>query len=82
MNHMDKTFAHQNESVSSNYIEIILAILIPPVAVLMNRGVGLQFLICFALTLLGFIPGVIYAFYILFSDMKDDHLSENKEPKS
>ncbi len=82
MKHMDKTFARQNETVGSNYIEITLAIIMPPLAVLMNRGLTNQFFICSVLTLLGFIPGMIYAFFILFSDMKDDKLAEDMEPKS
>ena len=82
MKHMDKTFSHQNESMGSRYIEILLAIIIPPVAVLLNRGVGNEFLICLVLTLLGFVPGVVYAFYVLFSEVKDDHLPDFMEPKS
>jgi uncharacterized membrane protein YqaE (UPF0057 family) len=82
MIHMDKVFTHQNESVSSRVIEIMLAIIIPPVAVLLNRGVGNEVLICLVLTILGFIPGVIYAFYVILSDVRDDHLPDSTSPKS
>ncbi len=46
-------------------IEIILALLLPPVAVALRHGIGKDFLINVLLTLLGWIPGVIHAFYVL-----------------
>lgn len=46
-------------------IKILLAILLPPLGVLLEVGVGLPFLISILLTLLGYIPGIIYAIYII-----------------
>ncbi|MEP5253703.1 MULTISPECIES: YqaE/Pmp3 family membrane protein [Winogradskyella] len=45
-------------------ITIILSILLPPLAVFLNRGLGTEFLISLLLTLVGWLPGVIYAFYV------------------
>ncbi|SMO53348.1 Uncharacterized membrane protein YqaE, homolog of Blt101, UPF0057 family [Saccharicrinis carchari] len=46
-------------------IEIIFAILIPPVGVALAFGIGKRFWISFILTLLGYIPGVIHALIVL-----------------
>ena len=40
---------------------IILAILFPPIAVLVRWGFGNKFGIALVLTLLGYFPGVVYA---------------------
>ncbi|XP_073132501.1 UPF0057 membrane protein At4g30660-like [Henckelia pumila] len=48
--------------------EIILAILLPPLGVCLRHGCcTAEFLICLILTILGYVPGIIYALYaILF----------------
>ncbi|APZ47003.1 proteolipid membrane potential modulator [Polaribacter reichenbachii] len=45
-------------------LTIILSILLPPVAVLLKHGLGKEFLINVLLTILGWLPGVIHAFYV------------------
>lgn len=45
-------------------LTIILNILLPPLAVFLNHGIGTEFLISLLLTLVGWLPGVIYAFYV------------------
>ncbi|PAN41681.1 hypothetical protein PAHAL_8G063000 [Panicum hallii] len=40
---------------------VILAILFPPLGVLIRFGCGYQFWLCLLLTLLGYLPGIIYA---------------------
>lgn len=45
-------------------LTIILSLLLPPLAVAMNKGIGSAFLINVLLTLLGWLPGVIHAFYV------------------
>jgi uncharacterized membrane protein YqaE (UPF0057 family) len=49
-------------------IEIIFALFVPPVAVLLDRGPKAQFWICVLLTLLAWLPGVVYAFWVLTQD--------------
>ena len=44
-------------------IEIILGIFLPPVAVLLRRGLGGAFLLNIILCLFGWLPGVIHAFW-------------------
>ncbi|GGF99596.1 YqaE/Pmp3 family membrane protein [Pontibacter amylolyticus] len=46
-------------------IKIILAVLLPPLAVFLHVGIGTQFWISLILTLLFWIPGVIYALLVV-----------------
>lgn len=46
-------------------IRIILSILLPPLGVFLQVGIGLHFWINIILTLLGYIPGIIHAIYII-----------------
>ncbi len=46
---------------------IIAALLLPPLAVFLDQGVSRNFWIDFALTCLGFVPGVIFALVVLFA---------------
>jgi uncharacterized membrane protein YqaE (UPF0057 family) len=46
-------------------IQIIAAIVLPPVGVFLTTGVGSALLINILLTLLGWIPGVIHALWII-----------------
>ncbi|HET6587783.1 MAG TPA: YqaE/Pmp3 family membrane protein [Oleiagrimonas sp.] len=48
-------------------IRIILSVIIPPVGVFLQVGFGLQFWINILLTILGYIPGLIHALYIILS---------------
>jgi uncharacterized membrane protein YqaE (UPF0057 family) len=49
---------------SSDIIKIILAIILPPLGVFLERGCGADFLINILLTILGYIPGIIHALYV------------------
>lgn len=46
-------------------VRIIIAILLPPLGVFLQVGIGAQFWINILLTLLGYIPGIIHAVYII-----------------
>nr|CAB3460047.1 unnamed protein product [Digitaria exilis] len=50
---------------SETFLEILLAILLPPLGVFLRYGIGVEFWICLVLTILGYIPGIIYAIYVL-----------------
>ncbi|OAY69364.1 hydrophobic protein OSR8-like [Ananas comosus] len=48
------------------FLEILCAILLPPLGVCLRHGCcTLEFLICLVLTILGYIPGMIYAVYVI-----------------
>ena len=46
-------------------LEIILAILLPPVGVFMRYGLSGTFWVNLLLTILGYIPGIIHALIVL-----------------
>ncbi len=48
-------------------IRIIFSVIIPPVGVFLQVGFGLQFWLNILLTLLGYVPGLIHALYIILS---------------
>ncbi len=48
-------------------IKILFAILLPPVGVFMEVGLGGHFWLNILLTLLGFVPGIIHALWVILS---------------
>ncbi|WP_372981374.1 YqaE/Pmp3 family membrane protein [Marinobacter sediminum] len=46
-------------------IRIIIAILLPPLGVFLQVGIGKHFWINIVLTLFGYLPGIIHAVYII-----------------
>jgi uncharacterized membrane protein YqaE (UPF0057 family) len=46
-------------------LRIIIAIFIPPLGVFLQEGLGKHFWINVILTLLGYVPGVIHALWII-----------------
>ena len=46
-------------------LEIVLAFLLPPLAVYLKKGLNKQVFIALILWLLGHIPGVIYALWVI-----------------
>lgn len=55
-------------------LRIILAIFLPPVGVFLQVGLTTQFWINVILTLLGYLPGIIHAVWVI--------LSHNGSPRS
>lgn len=51
----------------SDPIKIILAIFIPPLGVFLEVGLGVHFWINIVLTLLGYIPGILHALYVILA---------------
>jgi uncharacterized membrane protein YqaE (UPF0057 family) len=46
-------------------LRLVLSILIPPLGVFLQVGFGLQFWLNILLTLLGYIPGLIHAVWVI-----------------
>lgn len=44
---------------------LIMSVIIPPVGVFLQVGFGLQFWINIVLTLLGYIPGLVHAVWVI-----------------
>lgn len=53
------------DSFLGDLIRILLAVILPPIGVFLEVGLGKHFWINIILTLLGFIPGIIHAVYII-----------------
>lgn len=47
---------------------IVFTILLPPLGVLLGKGVGFAFLLNIILTLCGYLPGLIHAFWVQSRD--------------
>ena len=48
-------------------LRIIIAILLPPLGVFLQVGIGGHFWLNILLTLLGYIPGIVHALYVILS---------------
>lgn len=46
-------------------IRVIFAILLPPLGVFLQVGIGKHFWINLLLTLLGYIPGIVHAIWVI-----------------
>ncbi len=53
------------DSFLGDLVRIVLAVILPPLGVFLEVGFGKHFWISIILTLLGFIPGIIHAVYII-----------------
>ena len=57
--------AQTQDSLFSDIIKILLAILLPPLGVFFEVGLTKHFWINILLTILGFVPGIVHAVYII-----------------
>lgn len=48
-------------------VKIIFAILLPPVGVFLEVGIGMHFWLNVLLTILGYLPGIIHALFVITS---------------
>ncbi|MBB3974675.1 YqaE/Pmp3 family membrane protein [Hansschlegelia beijingensis] len=46
-------------------VRILIAILVPPLGVFLQVGLGLQFWLNILLTILGYVPGIIHAIWVI-----------------
>jgi uncharacterized membrane protein YqaE (UPF0057 family) len=59
------TEAGGEEKARLDVLRILLAILLPPLGVFLQVGIGLHFWLNLVLTLLGYIPGIIHAVWVI-----------------
>ncbi|KAL6513234.1 Hydrophobic protein lti6b [Orobanche gracilis] len=50
---------------TANCVDILVAILLPPLGVFLKFACGVEFWICLILTFLGYLPGILYAIYVI-----------------
>ncbi|EHA8590213.1 hydrophobic protein OSR8 [Cocos nucifera] len=54
------------------FLEILVAMLLPPLGVFLRYGCcSMEFCICLLLTLFGYVPGIIYAIYVIVAVDRD-----------
>ncbi len=53
------------DSFLGDLVRILFSVILPPLGVFLEVGLGKQFWINVILTLLGFLPGIIHAVYII-----------------
>lgn len=53
-----------------NILNLILAIFLPPVGAFLQVGVSLHFFVNIVLTLMGFVPGVLHALWLVLTNKK------------
>ena len=61
-------------------IKIIFAILIPPVAAFLQVGLSTHFWLNLVLTLLGWLPGMLHALWLVFSQKTVIEVSRTPPP--
>ncbi|GBF67064.1 plasma membrane proteolipid [Trichophyton mentagrophytes] len=67
---------------ASDICKIILAIILPPIGVFLERGCGADLLINICLTILGYIPGIIHALSVIPSVRVKDNNNKNNNNKN
>lgn len=55
----------RKDSGCADFLRIVLAIILPPLGVFLEVGLGKHFWLNILLTILGWLPGVIHAFYVI-----------------
>lgn len=50
---------------SADFLRVVLSVLLPPVGVFLQEGLGTQFWLNVLLTLFGYIPGLVHAVWII-----------------
>lgn len=48
-----------------DFVRIILSVLLPPVGVFLQVGIGFHFWLNILLTILGYVPGLVHAIWII-----------------
>lgn len=49
-------------------LRVLLAIVLPPVGVFLEVGIGMHFWLNILLTLLGYVPGIIHALWVILRE--------------
>uniref|UniRef100_A0A0E0KE67 Uncharacterized protein n=1 Tax=Oryza punctata TaxID=4537 RepID=A0A0E0KE67_ORYPU len=53
---------------TATFVDILVAIILPPLGVLLKVGCKIEFWICLLLSLLGYLPGIIYAVWVIIKE--------------
>lgn len=55
------------DAKTMDVVRILLAIFLPPVGVFLQVGIGLHFWLNILLTILGYVPGIIHAVWVILT---------------
>ncbi len=50
---------------SADLLRVLVSVLLPPLGVFLQEGIGTQFWINLLLTLMGYLPGLVHAIWII-----------------
>jgi uncharacterized membrane protein YqaE (UPF0057 family) len=50
---------------TADLLRVVLSVLLPPLGVFLQEGLGVQFWLNVLLTLLGYVPGLVHAVWII-----------------
>ena len=50
---------------SADLLRVLVSVLLPPLGVFLQEGIGTQFWINILLTLMGYLPGLVHAIWII-----------------
>lgn len=56
---------NQSSPSGNDILLIVLSVILPPLGVAVSNGIGKQFVINIVLTLLGYVPGIIHAVWLI-----------------
>ena len=62
---INHSYQTNKTGVIMELIKIIIAILLPPLGVFLQVGIGKHFWLNIILTILGYIPGIIHAIWVI-----------------
>jgi uncharacterized membrane protein YqaE (UPF0057 family) len=54
-----------SSSGSADLLRVLVSVLLPPLGVFLQEGIGTQFWINILLTLMGYVPGLVHAVWII-----------------
>lgn len=63
----ETTMARRSGVEGPDILRVLLAILLPPLGVFFEVGIGMHFWLNILLTLLGYVPGIVHALYVIFT---------------
>ena len=61
-----------NQKLVLFLVQLLFALLLPPLSVWLGRGFDFHFILSIILTLLGFVPGIIHAVFLAFFAYMED----------
>ena len=61
----DADYRGGRDCTCGDVCSFILAVILPPLGVFIKKGLRVEFWICLLLTILGYLPGIVYAVWVI-----------------